>query len=56
MGKAETVDDIVMGRLQVRHVEGVAQREGHRAFLRDLHLGIVQHGEMHRDRRGDGPT
>jgi hypothetical protein len=52
MGKAEPVDDIVMGRLQVRHIEGVTQREGHRALLRDLHLGIVEHCEMHRDRGG----
>jgi hypothetical protein len=51
VGEAEPVDDVVMGRLQVRHVERIAQREGHRAFLRHLHLGIVQYGEMHRDRR-----
>jgi hypothetical protein len=57
MRVAEAVHDVVVRGRQVRHVEEVAQRKVHRAFLRHRQPGVVRDREMdgHRSvRRADG--
>ena len=46
------VDDVIIGRQQVRHVEDIAQGKVQHAFLRHRDVRVARHGEMHRDRRG----
>ena len=50
-GEAHPVDDVVVGRGQVGHVEDVPHQEGQHPVLRHGQVGVVQHGEMHGDRR-----